>query len=48
MTVVKSRLKNELDDKDILKDRNVKFNLKNKNLEARIQELEKQLQGPVL
>ena len=48
MTVVKSRLKNELDDKDTLKDRNVRFKLKNKNLEARIQELEKQLQGPVL
>ena len=45
--MIKSRLKNEFDKNDILKDSNCKFILENKNLKARNSTLEKELQGRI-
>ena len=45
--MIKSRLKNEFDKNDILKDSNCKFILENKNLKARNATLEKELEGRI-
>ena len=47
LAVIKSRLKNEFDKNDILKDSNCKFILENKNLKARNSTLEKELEGRI-